>query len=220
MQPPTEPDRPAPEPDQARAPGPRDSAPAVPAAPAIRASDRERDAAVQQLQVAFAEGRIDDQEFEERMRAALVARTRAELDQVLADLPRAASRAVAPAPTAGGLLLAFKGGVQRRGRWRVPERLNAVAYKGDCQVDLRAAKLSASSTTITAVAYKGRVEIVVPPGVRVQVDGWSYGGHWADEVPDRDLPADAPVVHVRAVAYKGVVDARATPTPAGEITRG
>jgi DUF1707 SHOCT-like domain len=149
---------------------------AAPAAPPLRASDRERDAAVQRLQSAFTEGRIDDQEFDERMRAALTARARAELDQLLADLPRSGELASAPTQSGG-------------------------------------------STTITAVAYKGRVEIVVPPGVRVHVRGHSYGGHWADEVPDHDLPADAPVVHVRAVAYKGVVEARPTPTPGGQITR-
>jgi len=86
MQPPAEPDHPAPErepggpapgPSPERLPGTAlDTAPAT---PAIRASDRERDAAVQQLRVAFAEGRIDDQELDERMRAALVARTRVEL---------------------------------------------------------------------------------------------------------------------------------------------
>src|SRR5579862_8335083 len=38
-----------------------------------RASDRERDAVVQRVQEAFAEGRLDDTEFDERMRAALVA---------------------------------------------------------------------------------------------------------------------------------------------------
>jgi hypothetical protein len=191
-----------------------------PAGPPIRASDRERDAALQRLQGAFAEGRIDDQEFDERMRAALVARTRAELDQILADLPRSAELAPPPVQSAGRLLLTLKGEVQRRGRWRVPERFNAVAYKGGCEVDLRAAELSGASTTITAVAYKGRVEILVPPGVRVQVHGYSYGGHWADQVPDHDLPAGAPVVHVRAIVYKGVVEARPTPMPDREITRG
>lgn len=212
------------EPDPTRAPGGRPPVPAepdpTPATPAIRASDKERDAAVERLQVAFAEGRIDDQEFDERMRSALTARTRADLDRLLADLPRPGALAtVKPQPT-GRLLLAMKGGVQRRGRWRVPERLNAVAYKGACEVDLRAAELSAASTAITAVAYKGRVEILVPPGVRVQVRGYSYGGHWDDQVPDDDLPPDAPVVHVQAVAYKGTVEARPTPGPRGEITRG
>lgn len=212
------------EPDPTRVPGVRPPVPAepdpIPATPAIRASDKERDAAVERLQVAFAEGRIDDQEFDERMRSALTARTRADLDRLLADLPRPGALAtVGPQPT-GRLLLAMKGGVQRRGRWRVPERLNAVAYKGACEVDLRAAELSAASTAITAVAYKGRVEILVPPGVRVQVRGYSYGGHWDDQVPDDDLPPDAPVVHVQAVAYKGTVEARPTPGPRGEITRG
>jgi Domain of unknown function (DUF1707) len=230
MPPPAEPDpsrapegRPPapPEPTPVRAHEHSPPAPApAPSTPAIRASDKERDAAVERLQVAFAEGRIDDQEFDERMRSALTARTRADLDRLLADLPRPGVLAtVKPQPT-GRLLLAMKGGVQRRGRWRVPERLNAVAYKGACEVDLRAAELSAASTAITAVAYKGRVEILVPPGVRVQVRGYSYGGHWDDQVPDDDLPPDAPVVHVQAVAYKGTVEARPTPGPRGEITRG
>jgi hypothetical protein len=193
---------------------------AAPPTPAIRASDKERDGAVERLQIAFAEGRIDDQEFDQRMRSALVARTRADLDGLLADLPRSATIATVPSHSPGRLLLAMKGGVQRRGRWRVPEQLNAVAYKGRCELDLRAAELSSASTRIMAVAYKGRVEIVVPPGVRVQMRGYSYGGHWDDQVPDDDLPPDAPVVHVNAVAYKGTVEARPTPTARGEITQG
>jgi hypothetical protein len=40
------------------------------AAPAIRASDRERDAATHRLQDAFAGGRLDDAEFDVRMRSA------------------------------------------------------------------------------------------------------------------------------------------------------
>jgi hypothetical protein len=185
----------------------------------IRASDQERDAIVQRLQGAFVDGRIDDAEFDERMRAALTARTLADLDRIVADLPRAsAALATGPARTAGNLVLAMKGGVTRGGRWRVPERFKAVAYKGGCELDLRAAELTAGETSITAVAYKGRVEILVPPGVRVDVQGWSYGGRWSDQVPDQDLPPDAPVVHVRAVAYKGVVEARSTPER-GQIAR-
>jgi hypothetical protein len=185
----------------------------------IRVSDQERDAIVQRLQGAFVDGRIDDAEFDERMRAALTARTLADLDRIVADLPRAsAALATGPARTWGNLVLAMKGGVTRGGRWRVPERFKAVAYKGACELDLRAAELTAAETSITAVAYKGRVEILVPPGVRVDVQGWSYGGRWSDQVPDQDLPPDAPVVHVRAVAYQGVVEARSTPER-GQIAR-
>ena len=62
--------------------------------PALRASDRERDAVLQRVQQAFAEGRLDDAEFDERMRAALTARTDADLDALLADLP--AEKAATP----------------------------------------------------------------------------------------------------------------------------
>ena len=58
---------------------------------ATRASDRERDVVVQRVQDAFAEGRLDDAEFDERTRAALTARTHADLDALLADLPAAPS---------------------------------------------------------------------------------------------------------------------------------
>ena len=44
---------------------------------------------VQRVQDAFAEGRLDDTEFDERTRAALTARTHADLDALLADLPAA-----------------------------------------------------------------------------------------------------------------------------------
>jgi hypothetical protein len=37
---------------------------------------------------------------------------------------------------------------------------------------------------------------------------------------ESDQPDEAPVVHIRAVAYKGAVVARSTPTAHGEITRG
>ena len=45
----------------------------------VRASDSERDAAAGRLQAAFAEGRLNDAEFDERMRTALTARTRSDL---------------------------------------------------------------------------------------------------------------------------------------------
>ena len=66
-----------------------------------RASDAERDAAAERLQVAFAEGRLTDSEFNQRMRSALTARTRAELAGLVADLPEAAAL-VRPGPAAAG----------------------------------------------------------------------------------------------------------------------
>jgi len=109
--------------------------------PAVRASDRERDAVVQRVQQAFAEGRLDDTEFDERMRAALTARTHADLDVLLADLP-AETAAPGPAPATTGrgpgrVAIALKSSVRRGGRWRVPERYTTVAYKGAVEITTR-----------------------------------------------------------------------------------
>ena len=56
---------------------------------AVRASDGERDQVVALLQRHFADGRLTQAELEERVGAALAARTRDELVALTADLPGA-----------------------------------------------------------------------------------------------------------------------------------
>jgi hypothetical protein len=53
----------------------------------LRASDADRDQIVERLRTASTEGRLAAEELEERVRAALIARTYAELDATVADLP-------------------------------------------------------------------------------------------------------------------------------------
>jgi len=185
------------------------------AQPALRASDRERDAVVQRIQQAFAEGRLDDTEFDERMRTALTARTHADLDVLLADLP-AETAAPDPAPGTvgrgpGRVAIALKSSVRRGGRWRVPERYTTVVYKGSGWLDLRAAELAGPVTSFLAVAYKSRVTVLVPPGVRVEMTGFGVTQGADDEDPGYRLPTDAPVIHVRGLAYKGAVEITTRP---------
>jgi hypothetical protein len=187
--------------------------------PDIRASDQDREAVLQRVQQAFAEGRLDDVEFDERMRAALAARTRGDLDVLLRDLPATDVVGAAPAPVSGPgpgkLAVAYKGSVRRAGRWRVPERYTTVVYKGGGTLDLRVAELSGPVTTIRAVAYKSTITILVPPGVRAEITGFGIVQGGVDEDPGYRLPIDAPVVHVRALAYKGTVEVSTRPPDRG-----
>ncbi len=190
-------------------------APAPNPSPAIRASDQDRDATAQRLQEAFAERRLDDEEFDQRMRAALTSRTNQDLELLVADLPAAAAAgppAGGPAPRPGRFAIALKSSIRRGGRWRVPERLTSVVYKGSGWLDLRAAELTAPVTTVVAVAYKSRIDILVPPGVRVEMDGFGVTKGWSpDEEWERQLPRDAPVVHIRGIAYKGTIETSSRP---------
>jgi hypothetical protein len=169
---------------------------------------------VVRLRDAFADGRLDDVEFDERMRTALGARTRGDLDKLLADLPAegpATSRTPVPAGRPGRFAIALKSSVRRAGRWRVPEKYTTVIYKGGGWLDLRAAELSGPVTTIVAVAYKSRITILVPPGMRVEMTGFGVTQGPDEEDPGVRLPADAHVVHVRGIAYKGTIETTARP---------
>jgi uncharacterized protein DUF1707 len=180
----------------------------------VRASDSERDVAAGRLQAAFAEGRLNDAEFDERMRTALTAQTRADLAVLMTDLP-ADAPAPLPAPAGsqpGRFALTFKSSLRKAGRWRVPEHFTTVVYKGDGLLDLRAAELTAPVTTISAVAYKSQIHILVPPGVRVETGGLGVStGSAGAEMP---LSPNAPVVHVRGYSYKGAVEVAGRPAEA------
>jgi hypothetical protein len=53
------------------------------------------------------------------------------------------------------------------------------------------------------VADKSRVTILVPPSVRVEMTGFGVTqGHEDEKDPGYRLPADAPVIQVRGIAYK------------------
>jgi hypothetical protein len=64
---------------------------ATPAEPAVRASDAERDQAAEILRMAYAEGRLARAELDERTGAAYAAKTRADLHDLISDLPGAIS---------------------------------------------------------------------------------------------------------------------------------
>ena len=194
--------------------------------PAIRVGDRDRDVVVQRLQQAFAEGRLDDDEFDQRTRAALTARHSTDLAELTRDLPETAAPFPSPAvPTgagrrAGGTAIAYKGSVRRAGRWRVPERFRTIVYKGSGHLDLRAAELTAHQTTLAVIAYKSRVDVLVPLGVRVNLEGFGVSKGWSaeEDLEDR-LPADAPVVHVRGFGYKGTIEVSTRPREPGPSDR-
>ncbi|TDB80107.1 DUF1707 domain-containing protein [Actinomadura sp. KC216] len=175
-------------------------------AQAVRASDGDRDEMLVRLHTAFAVGRLSEAELDERIDRVLAARTHGQLWAVAADLPSEDAR-VAPAGStlapAGRLQVAYKGSLKRAGRWRLPERCTVVVYKGTGLIDLRGAELDAQVTELRVIAYKSTVEIVVPPGVRVEAGGMGV----CAEVHGTPS-AGAPVVNIRGFAYKGAIEVK------------
>ncbi len=79
----------------------------------IRVSDADRERVTARLREHFAEGRLSQEELDERLSAALSAKTAGDLRRVMADLPGIApvpGQAGSPAPWAAGRGLAFRRG--------------------------------------------------------------------------------------------------------------
>ncbi|WP_018655483.1 DUF1707 SHOCT-like domain-containing protein [Actinomadura flavalba] len=175
--------------------------------PAQRASDLDRDAVLVRLHTAFADGRIDEAELDERIERTLRCRTTPELALVAADLP-AHAPAAPGARVAGRFQLAWKSVLRRSGRYPLPPVSTVVVYKGRAVLDLTAAEYG-DVARLRVVAYKSRVDILVPPGVRVESGGAGVS---------TDLRGDAPprtqCVRVQGLAYKGTIEVTDLPPSA------
>ncbi|MFJ6796504.1 DUF1707 domain-containing protein [Streptomyces sp. NPDC091268] len=192
--------------------------------PELRASDADRDRVVERLRDAVAEGRLDMEEFEERLDAAYTSRTYAELEPLTRDLPAPQAAPAYPAAHPVGADAAWAGriggsgtsatavavmsGFQRKGNWTVPGRFNAVAFWGGGELDLREADFAQREVVITCVAVMGGIQITVPPGVEVDVRGIGVMGAFDQREGTGPRQPGAPRVVVTGFAFWGGVEVR------------
>jgi hypothetical protein len=175
----------------------------------LRASDTEREAIVARLNDACGEGRLSLTEFSDRVQQAYQARTRGDLQQLVADLPATATTPASPQASARTHWhISPIGGLHRRGGWRMAPRTVTVTVIGGANLDLSDAELAAPEVQVTTVSIIGGVRLRVPPGIRVEVSGFSLIGGRSLEIDD--APPGSPTVRVRHYGIIGGVDARSS----------
>ncbi|MEU9731992.1 DUF1707 domain-containing protein [Streptomyces sp. NPDC048002] len=191
----------------------------LPELPDLRASDADRERVAEILRDALAEGRLDMEEFGERLDATYQARTYGELAPLTRDLPAASSvnlvKGAEPEGSWAGRITGGEGssqwgvavmsGFERKGRWTVPRRFNGVAFWGGGQLDLREANFADREVVINCVAIMGGLDVIVPPGVEVVVRGIGIMGGF--DHSEEGVPGDpgAPRVIVTGFAFWGGV---------------
>ncbi|OKI10290.1 hypothetical protein A6A06_03510 [Streptomyces sp. CB02923] len=184
----------------------------------LRASDADRDRIAEILREALAVGRLDAEEHSERIDLVYRAKTMGELEPLVRDLPAEAGApgprpaAAAYGPEPGGALpdqnlVAIFSASTRKGRWRVPGRINAVAVFGSVEIDLTEGIFQQQQVRINATSIFGSVEIRVPENVTLRSSGSGVLGSFEVET-NESLEADAPVVHVNGYAVLGSVEAK------------
>jgi hypothetical protein len=136
--------------------------------PELRASHADRDRVVEQLRIAAGDGRLTAEELDERLEAALTARTYRELAVLTADLPPAGVSAAATAKPKDVLRMVHHGGnAVQVGRWVVPKRIEAVVTGGNVKLDFTEAVITTDTVQVDAVVRGGNLTIVTRPGVVV-----------------------------------------------------
>jgi class 3 adenylate cyclase len=204
-------------------PDPPDLPPRGPGGSAERVADADRDRTVTQLREHVVEGRLTLDEFSERVGLALEAKTRGDLDAAMADLPRARSSdqhlpepTTSPAQKKRRWHVAVMSGHSTRGRWRISGKTTAVAVMGGCDMDLRRAEIDGPEVEITAVAFWGGVNIIVPEGFEVELRGFSFMGGRDLRLRDVPIVRGSPRIVVRGFAVMGGVEVKGRPNRSGK----
>jgi Domain of unknown function (DUF1707) len=138
-------------------------------APAVRASDAERERVLTRLRDAAAEGRLTFEELADRVEAAARAVTRSDLDRLTEDLPAEppATRSPEPAPVPTRASSVFAD-VRRAGAWTVPAAGKWESLFGDVVLDVREARVTGAEVRIDAGSIFGNIDLLVPEGVEVE----------------------------------------------------
>lgn len=194
----------------------------------VRASDEDRHKVADLLRDAAGEGRLSLEELDERLDGVYKAKTYAELEPYVRDLPVATAGTPNPtampmrAPHAGqsvnriggnpttSVSIAIMSGAVRKGPWVVPPAYTAIAFWGGVELDLREARFAEREVTIRAFAVMGGIEITVPDDVIVDVTGVGIMGGFDHSISGTadNAPPGAPVVRVTGFAFWGGVEVK------------
>ncbi len=204
-----------------------------PRRPALRVSDRDREVVAEALREAYAEGRLTFAEHDERLGRVWSARTAADLEPLVEDLPvgggvvprgdaaaapRRGRQAARSGPGFAGHGLALHGGdglaVLSSSTVSPPvgtTSATGVSVLGSLVVDLReclgAEDARGRTFRLTVNALLGSVEVLVPEGVEVRMGGAAVLGTRQLHGTSR-AGAGAPALALDGVALLGSVDVR------------
>ncbi|HYW32504.1 MAG TPA: LiaF domain-containing protein [Gemmatimonas sp.] len=108
-------------------------------------------------------------------------------------------------PDRRGVFACFSN-IERIGRWALPRRFRTLSVFGSVTLDLTAVELG-PETDIEIRCFFANVEVIVPPSVRLEVEGDATVGNFevTRQVASTDSP-HAPFVRIRAGVFFGNIE--------------
>jgi hypothetical protein len=102
--------------------------------------------------------------------------------------------------------VAFMSSTNRDGDWILPRSFRVVSFMGNVELDLTNVRLGAGESHIEVRCLFGNVEITVPPGIRLEVEGQPFIGTFevTRAAPSTTAP-EAPLLRVTGSSHFGAV---------------
>ena len=148
--------------------------------PEIRATDADRERTAQVLRTSGANGQLTVDELDERVEAAYAAKTRGELEQLVADLgetrDRPADVPVRPGDEGTRWVVSVMGGSDRKGRWRVGRSVTVLNLMGGSNLDLNHAEFAGDVVEMRVFSLMGGSDVWIPEGLDVEVSEFAFMG--------------------------------------------
>ena len=182
--------------------------------------EQTREHVIQQLCEHFAFDNLTAEALEERLDRAHRAASLQELRTLVSDLPVIAADATpAPGPrtfvgpdtgahvSERQIIIGIMGGAEKVGVWTPAKQIYVVAMMGGAHLDFREARFGPGVTEVIVFAVMGGAEIVAPPGVHVDLNGFAFMGGFG-QTGSAPLPTDpnAPVLRIGGFAMMGGVE--------------
>jgi class 3 adenylate cyclase len=176
----------------------------------LLASHADRDRVAEVLRTAAGDGRLTADELDQRLEAALTARTQADLEPLLAGLTTVTAVEVPDL----GRIKCGSGSAKRDRAWVVPRRLEIEIGSGSVRLDFRQAVIAVPELLIDTRVSSGSLTLITRPGVVVDTDGLTVSSGSIKVIPPDG--ADAPVeLRVRVGGRVGSGSVRARPARSG-----
>ncbi|AWT56667.1 DUF1707 SHOCT-like domain-containing protein [Mycolicibacterium smegmatis] len=137
----------------------------------LRVSDAERTQVRHALERAVGAGMLTLDEFTERVDIALAARTRGELNAVLADLPDPTAPMAPAVQRRPEELRSWMSTIERRGQWTVAPTLELVTRMCNTTLDFTSAVLPGRVVHIEIDDYCSNTTLIVPGNATADLNG-------------------------------------------------
>jgi len=175
--------------------------------------EEQRENAVKQLEFNYAHGHIDLDELEKRLEMAVHTSLAEDLERITSDLKPVTTTSsdansdtvnsgdIRPDETFMGILSS----INRKGRWKPARENNLYAFMGGINLDFSEALLAPGETDFEFFCVMGGIEIIVPLGINVEVNGLPIMGGIDNHLPGDHYPGQ-PTIRFHGTVIMGGMD--------------